>query len=347
MALSPPFEGSGFDKFNRGLDHAANKVGNFAGDLLGVVNGDNGPDFGFGGRTPPSPSGTATRQAQVPPLRDGVTTRQVMKWIIPEQPLVEMYVNPKQIQYIYKKLINKKRVKGGYILQYWGEDLTQLNISGTTGTSGIEGINVLMDVYRNEQLMFDPYALFLQAERDKANQESSDDLLFGEGGLFGLDPIIGAAADPILGLTVGAAADQIQGSLESNIVNSRTKPTLASLAFTVEMYWSGEVYRGYFENFTFDENAERIGLFDYNFTFNVTQKRGFRNNFFAWHKHPSYGQSNWDAGGPPLSYGKSLGTPYATATGRTPGTPVATGGNRPFLEKVARAAAGNIKAFDI
>lgn len=341
MALSPPFEGSGFDKFNRSIGNAANKVGNFAGDLLGIVNGDNGPDFGFGGNTPPSPSGAATRQAQVPPLRDGISTRQVMKWIIPEQPMVEMYVNPKQIQYNYKKIINKKRVKGGYILQYWGEDLTQLNISGTTGTSGIEGINVLMDVYRNEQLMFDPYALFLQAERDKAAQKSSDSLLFGEGGPFGIGNI------PILGDVVGAAADQIEGSLESNIVNSRTKPTLASLAFTVEMYWSGEVYRGYFENFTFDENAERIGLFDYSFTFNVTQKRGYRNNFFAWHKHPSYGQSNWDAGGPPLSYGQSVQTPYATASGAKLGAAVATGGNRPFLDGVVAGAAAVLDVFNI
>jgi len=248
------------------------------------------------GKLPPSQSGAMSRQAQVPPKIDGTTTRQVMRWLVPEQPIVEMYINPQQISYNFKKLITSTRVKGGYSLQYWGEDLTALSVNGTTGTSGIEGINVLLDVYRNEQVMFDPYALLLQAERDKQNQSSFDNIVFGDNGPFGIGTV------PVLG---GAAfvADQIDSSLTSNVINARNKPTLASLAFTVEMYWMGEVFRGFFESFDYKDSAERLGLFDYNFTFKVTQRRGFRNNFMPWHHHPSYGQSNWDHGGPPLSYG--------------------------------------------
>lgn len=299
MALSPPFEGKLFEKGAKAVGGLAAIAGGISGIASGLAGGglfDGG--IGFNGRQPPTANGLATRQAQVPTQRDGISVRQAMRFMIPEQPIVEMYINPRQVKYNYKKLIQSTRVKGGYNLQYWGEDLATLMVSGTTGTSGIEGINVLMDVYRNEQLMFDPYALFLQAERDKANKESFDNLLFGDGGPFGLGDV------PILGDVIGAASDQISGAIGSNIVNSRNKPTLASLAFTVEIYWSGEVYRGFFENFNFDESSERIGLFDYDFTFKVTQKRGFRTNFFPWHKHPSHGQSNWDIGGPPLSYGK-------------------------------------------
>jgi len=248
------------------------------------------------GKLPPAQSGAMSRQAQVPPRIDGRTTRQVMRWLVPEQPIVEMYINPQQVSYKYKKLTTKTRVKGGYSLQYWGEDLIGISVNGTTGTSGIEGINVLLDVYRNEQVMFDPYALLLQAERDKKNQESFDNTIFGGSGPFGIGSI------PFLG-AVPFVADQIDSSLTSNAINARNKPTLASLAFTVEMYWMGEVFRGFFEDFDYKDSVDRLGLFDYNFTFSATQRRGFRNNFMPWHHHPSYGQSNWREGGPPLSYG--------------------------------------------
>lgn len=345
MALSPPFEGNIFEKGAKAVGGLANDLKGISGSLAGIAGGLIDGGVGFNGRQPPTPNGLSTRQSQIPAQRDAVSKRQAMRFMIPEQPIVEMYVNPRQVQYQYKKLIQSTRVKGGYNLQYWGEDLTTLNVSGTTGTSGIEGINVLIDVYRNEQLMFDPYALFLQAERDKAQQEGFDDLLFGDGGPFGL----GNA--PIVGDILGAASDQISGAISSNIVNSRNKPTLASLAFTVEIYWSGEVYRGYFENFNFDESAERIGLFDYNFTFKVTQKRGFRTNFFPWHKHPSYGQSNWDLGGPPLSYGRLVGEP--AAPGRNAFDQpnlfqaIADGGNALANDRRNRQAADIIDAFII
>jgi len=63
-----------------------------------------------------------------------------------------MYINPQNLQFTSRKEINRVRTKGGYLAQYWGEDLDAINISGTTGDSGIEGINVLRDMYRSEQL---------------------------------------------------------------------------------------------------------------------------------------------------------------------------------------------------
>lgn len=80
---------------------------------------------------------------------------------------IEMYLNPQNIQFGDKKLLTEQRVKGGYILQYWGEDLTSVNIQGTTGLAGIEGINVLRDVYRSEQLAL---IRLIQNNADKRRQ---------------------------------------------------------------------------------------------------------------------------------------------------------------------------------
>lgn len=84
-----------------------------------------------------------------------ITKRSLIQWEVPHvgsNQFVEMYVNPENIQFNSRKEINRVRTKGGYIAQYWGEDLDTIAISGTTGDSGIEGINVLRDVYRSEQL---------------------------------------------------------------------------------------------------------------------------------------------------------------------------------------------------
>lgn len=337
MANQPPNEGNFFDEAHRSLtdiSEGANKIANG----LAAAGGVPDDQFGFAARIPPTSSGASTRQGRVQPNIDAVTRRKIMRWLVPEQPVVEMYINPQSVDYQYKKTITPVRVKGGYVLQYWGEELTGLGINGTTGTSGIEGINVLMDVYRNEQLMFDPYALFLQAERDRAEQENFDGIVFGEGGPFG------DSNSPILNALLGTSGEDIVNDSTSNIINSRNKPTLASMAFTVEMYWDGEVYRGYFDNFTFHEKADSLGLFTYDFNFKVTQKRGFRHNFLAWHKHPSYGPSNWGAGGPPLSYSRLTSSEYKTTgkTGRLPTTFGLLGKNNQELNRQRELAAINM-----
>jgi len=265
----------------------------------------------------PTVSGLGTRQSRVPNYRTAVTKRSVVKWLVPEQPMIEMYVNPENITYSYKKEINKQRTKGGFALQYWGEDLATLRISGTTGTSGIEGINILYDIYRNEQLMFDPYALALAAESDRLRQQELSEDIFGLGGLNGNAANLGTSI--ISGVLLGAAGNvansvgnslgRALGSVESSVVGgnptaTRNKPTPASLAFTVEMYWSGEVYRGYFTDFVVDERSEVLGMFTYTMNFVVTQKRGYRQNYLGWHRSPSTGQSNSNPNyGTAYSYG--------------------------------------------
>jgi hypothetical protein len=237
----------------------------------------------FTGATPPSQTGLGTRSFQIRPNRLAGNTRQVMKWLVPEQPIIEMFVNPERVVWSNTKKIAEQRTKGGYALQYWGEDLTSIDINGTTGRSGIEGINILFDIYRSEQLQFDPYALFLQAERDRIEQENFDNDLLGT--FFGGDGALGDLGNGALGESVGI----LTGANQRQRANKRMKPTLASLAFSVEMFWAGEVYRGFFTKFTLTESAEKIGLFDYSMNFRATQKRGFRQNFFGWHKSPTHG----------------------------------------------------------
>src|ERR1700722_2161382 len=99
--------------------------------------------------------------AAVPSYKQAVLQRNIITWYVPQFGTVRMYVNPQAISYNHKKLISKDRTKGGYTLQYWGEELSVLNISGTTGSAGIEGIEALYQVYRAEQYAFDAVALSL------------------------------------------------------------------------------------------------------------------------------------------------------------------------------------------
>lgn len=262
------------------------------------------PADGFSAATVPSSTGLGTRTGSIRNRVGGTTTRKLVHWLVPEGPIVGMYCNPQQIVYNDTKNIESQRTKGGFIIQYWGEGLSVLDITGTTGTSGIEGINVLRDIYRNEQLAFDPFALFLAA---KKNQEASFGDIFGVGSAFD-------SGDSFLGALTGA-------SQEATPTASRQGPTLASLATQVEMYWSGEVYRGYFNSFTVTERAENLGLFDYAMRFTVTQKRGFRRNFLAWHRSatngPSYSNPEY---GVPHTFGRSIEgsvAPPARVTQRT------------------------------
>lgn len=234
--------------------------------------------------------------------KDAVLKRNMVRWFVPETGIIEMYINPQAITYQYKKSITAPRTRGGFALQYWGEELGSLAITGTTGSSGVEGINVLYDIYRAEQNAFDPYALAIAS----ANDIEGD--------------IIGSTFESFLGQN-GSILDSISGNvsnLVSNAIESgsptttRSKPTLASLAFSVEMYWSGWVFRGFFEDFRVEESADRLGLFNYSMNFKVTQRRGYRANFLAWHRDPRKGPSNSDPEfGAPYSY-STLVSEYAT-----------------------------------
>lgn len=285
------------------LDAIANRADSSFSTAQGAVRGSSAGDIpGFSNLAAlPSSSGNQVRQAKIENERFGVATRNMMRWFLPETGIVEMYINPQSVKYSDKKHIpSPVRTRGGYLIQYWGEELGSLGISGTTGSSGVEGINVLYDVYRNEQVAMDALALASEASRDKEALTGGflDAILGGESLLGGIGNALGVASDSLF--------DQVNSVIETGNINPvQPRPTLASIAFQTELYWSGWVFRGYFTSMSVNESVDRMGQFDYNMDFMVTQKRGLRLNFMPWHRSAVSGPSNSDP---------ALGRPYSFST---------------------------------
>lgn len=163
-----------------------------------------------------------------------LTKRSLIQWQVPHvggDQFIEMYINPQNLTFTSRKEINRIRTKGGYVAQYWGEDLDTIAIQGTTGDAGIEGINALRDVYRSEQITL--RNIVQNSESDKRRQ------------------------------------------------------SLMQLAASVIMWYQGEGYRGFFTDMSYTEAVGKLGLFDYNMNFTVTEILGSkRKNFLPWHRHP-------------------------------------------------------------
>jgi hypothetical protein len=222
---------------------------------------------------------------QVQPFANATSNRNIITWFVPQFGIVSMYVNPNSITYAHKKLITEDRTKGGFTLQYWGEDLIRINIVGTTGSSGIEGINALYEVYRGEQFAFDTVGLTLDA--NNYNSSLSSNLLNGAASLLGASNVVTSPAAGVGGLLGGILG--IDSSYST--LSAYNIPSLAQLAFTVEMYYNGWVYRGYFQNMTINEQSNDF-LIGYQMTFVATQKRGYRTNYFPWSKSANNGPSS-------------------------------------------------------
>lgn len=225
--------------------------------------------------------GNGLPYTKVSSWREAQIKRNIITWFVPEFGTVQMYINPQSISYNHKKMIQKDRTKGGFTIQYWGEDVTTININGTTGSSGIEGINMLYEIYRAEQYASDAIGLSLAAGNSAADIASK--------GLGMLSNKIDSS-----GIT-GALLGGILGtdSPNANALASKNITTLAQLACSVEMYYNGWVYRGYFENMTIREEASDF-LLKYEMTFVATQKRGYRVNYFPWARSATEGSSQYN-----------------------------------------------------
>lgn len=249
----------------------------------------------------PNASGNGLPSSQIPPLRTAVPKRNIGHWFVPEVGVINMYINPQRIDYSLKKLIVPERTKGGYNIQYWGEELTTLNLSGHTGSSGVEGLNVLYEIYRAEQYLFDPIALTMAATNSITGLNDLVDSALGN--LGGFASQLSTSSLGVLGLDPAS-----QNILPQNV------PSLASMALGIEFYYSGWVFRGFFTSFTFHESVEQLGLFQYEIGFTVTQRRGYRTNNYAWQRSAISGPSNSDA--IPLSYSNLQGAKNFNNTSR-------------------------------
>jgi hypothetical protein len=212
---------------------------------------------------------------------------------------VRMYINPSSFNISEKKLIQKQLTKGGYVVQYWGEELPSISIQGETGSSGIEGVNVIRSIYRHEQIQFKKILQQrFESVKDQSNNAfltDSSDVNKDYKGIAG--GLLAGVADFFTGgvfstLTNGleTLTDVINGDFtlptRKEYSNFKTTASLASLATSIEIYFQGEVFRGYFTNLTVNEAANTPGLFNYSMTFEVLNRSGIRKNFMPWHRSP-------------------------------------------------------------
>jgi hypothetical protein len=267
----------------------------------------NNPANSDGFTLPPTftADGTGLPYSKVANNKPAQIKRNIISWFVPEFGIIKMFVNPNSIAYNHKKNITKERTKGGFTLQYWGEDLTTLTISGTTGSSGVEGINTLFEIYRAEQYGFDGTGLSLAA--NNASADLAGNLVSGVGNLAG--SFLGGSGSPTAGAGGAGLLSGILGLDETNnSLAAKNIPSLAQMAFTVEMYYDGWVYRGFFEDMAVTERAENF-LWDYVIHFTATQRRGYRTNYFPWTHSAKDGPSDSNS---PLSFsGNVTSTPVS------------------------------------
>jgi len=237
-----------------------------------------------------------------------VLQRQSMKFLVPlnleslgrsdlvGRAVVPFYINPLTFSIQESKIINDTLTKGGYVIQYWGENLSDIQVSGTTGSGGIEAINVLRSVYRNEITQFNNLLLeravaLDEAARRSLSDSSSANTLSGAvslideiftGGQFpggGLGQIINGVNSSVESIT-----NAIKGANPDDPRSVELIPSTGAFAVSVILYFQGEKFTGYFKGFSVNESANSPGIFEYNFSFNVIKRSGQRNNFMPWHR---------------------------------------------------------------
>jgi len=219
--------------------------------------------------------------------------------------IIPFYINPENVKFQDNKLIQKTLTKGGFSIQYWGEDLTMLQASGTTGSGGIEAAYLLRDVYRHEQLQMNKIVLQRLADAQAATNEASQNSDTPPDTLFGVvDELTGGAVSQIVDGTasvIGAVTDAFNGETSTESIEKVVlTPTPAAFATSIDLHFGGEKYRGYFENFLITENSQSPGIINYQFSFVITRRWGTRRNYMPWHRNPVNASGDPVPASPPL-----------------------------------------------
>tara|TARA_B100000131_G_scaffold178253_1_gene171950 strand:- start:4184 stop:5200 length:1017 start_codon:yes stop_codon:yes gene_type:complete len=230
----------------------------------------------------------------------------------------QLYINPTSFDITDGKITQANQTKGGFIVQYWGEKLTTISITGTTGSSGIEGINILRSIYRHEQIRMREILAERQRKIAQNTVQSATESALAAQESSGAGGTLGAIADVATGGAFSRAVDGFsnaidiitdpfsgagQSSLDRRAFGST--PTMAALATNIDMFYQGEYFRGYFTDFTVKESAQEQGLFTYTLSFTVTRRTGYRGNFMRWHRNP-YEYDGETRMAPPSSVSKNL-----------------------------------------
>lgn len=238
--------------------------------------------------------------------------RETIKFLIPtnllslntsgmsDREVVPLYINPSSIQTNYAKNIAETQTIGGFIIQYWGDKITTMSIGGTTGSGGIDAINILHQVYKAEQIQFKKILLKRQVElavkikeAEAASQKTGT-----VDTLEALDQVLFNGAFSNFANGVSETMDFFKSAVAGNDVSSsspvRLLPTMSAFAVSLDMHFQGKVFRGYIEAMSVTENGTSPGHFDYTIQFKSLKEYGERTNFMPWHINPR------DASGKPI-----------------------------------------------
>lgn len=261
-------------------------------------------------------------------------TRETIKFLIPKSMLslsgtgisdrevIPLYINPSNIQTSFTKNIQESQTIGGFIIQYWGDKITTIQMTGTTGSGGIEAINIIYNkVYKSEQNNFKDIIIKRQSElaariADAQSNATNQDPVSAASAL---DQILFNGAFSNLASGIGETMDFFRDSIAGNEVSKsdpvKLLPTLSAFAVSVDMHFQGRVHRGYIDAMSVTENGANPGHFDYSMSFKSLKEFGQRNNFMPWHTNPR------DASGRPKKkptvgdqgFGYNLSFPFTNA----------------------------------
>ena len=215
------------------------------------------PTLGTGGYQSPTLFPVEPLTTVDPASSRPVWARQPMIWELYDGTMVEMYINPQNVSIQANKKISQSRTKGGFVVQYWGDDLLTMAINGTTGSSGIEGIEILYDVYQSELL---PPA---RLDELKGIQSGYPDL------------------KSKLGVNPG------QGPNDAILLDKIRRSDLVSRATQVCLWYGNfKKYYGFFTSFNIQEAAANPGEYIYSMTFMIWKTVGRDKNYMPWHRTP-------------------------------------------------------------
>ncbi|MDD5649585.1 MAG: hypothetical protein PHF86_04095 [Candidatus Nanoarchaeia archaeon] len=149
-------------------------------------------------------------------------------------PSLTMLINPSNLDITYSPLITETRTLGGFAHEYWGESLTTLSASGKT-------------------------AMFVDSEEGLTTQKSRQTEAY-QYFMSLLNIYKNNGKGYFSGINLNAAA--------------RANPSkIASLGIVIMIY-DGNQYDGYFESFTYTEDASMPFNLEYSFSFKAMKILG-------------------------------------------------------------------------
>lgn len=250
--------------------------------------------------------------------------------------LIPCYISPQEFNVEERKLITETFTKGGYFVEYWGEELPTITARGTTGSGGIEAIEILRAIYRNEQIQMEQVlrerAREISEEAETSLQDTSSSTVQA-GVVSALDSLFENGFSEILDGTQ-SVIEEITNIFDESVEEETNPvtfiPSLGAFAVSVDLYIQGLKYRGYFTDFRVTETAESPGVFEYSFSFKVLRRSGRRNNFMPWHRNPYDSNGNPTEASIPIEGARIDELSYGTDP-ETFGTTVSTEGFSTFV----------------